>query len=164
MREILPRTHPDASNGPVAVTSHRLLVADPQMVEAALALQADKPLSYQKPVSQVARELIHVETITGPDGEVTQAPRLNRKGRRKADALERRKFKPATRPLNRHERQQMLLNKYEDSLEAKKPLSSRRKKKKRSQVPAIEQPPVEQSRFRRMVQRATERALSALSL
>lgn len=128
--------------------------------------QAPLPLSRQRPTSQVARELIHIETITGPDGEVTQAPRLNRKGRRKADALERRKFKPATRPLNRHEYQQLLLNKYEDSLEAKKPLSTRRKKKKHSTVPAIEpQPPVrERSRMRDLASRAAERALSAIGL
>ena len=93
-----------------------------QAVAVDLLNQSDRPLSYQRPTSQAARELIHVERITETaTGEVTEAPRLNRKGRRKQEALERRKFKPATRRLNKHELRQLMLNKYEDSLEQKRP-------------------------------------------
>lgn len=119
------------------------------------------PLSFEKLESQKAQHFIHVERITGPDGETTEAPRLNRKGRRKAEALDRRKFQPATRPLNRHERQQMLLNKYEDSLEAKKPVSGKRKKKRHTTAAAA---PVETSRQMNLARRAVERALQAVGL
>lgn len=163
MRELLPPTDPNAGNGPAELVSHRRLQADPEMVAAALAMQSDKPLSFQKVPSQVARELIHVERITGPDGEVTEAPRLNRKGKRKAEALERRKFKPATRALNKHELQQLMLNKYEDSLETKRPKHmAKQKKKKRAVVQA--EVPAEQPRAKRFIQRATERALQAIGL
>lgn len=137
------------------------------MIEATEVLEAAKPLSYQRPVSQVATHLIHVEKITGPDGEVTEALRLNRKGKRKADALARRKFKPATRPLNKHELQQMMLNKYEDSLESKRPKRTAKRGKKKRPVTAAAEPeaqPADNPRQRRLAQRATERALQSAGL
>lgn len=138
------------------------------MVEASLALMADKPLSFQKPVSQVARELIHIERkVDQVTGEViSEEPRLNRKGRRKKDALERRKFKPATRRLTKLELRELMLNKYEDSLETKQPKhTAKQKKKKRSPIRAEHSVPDEQpqqSRARRFIQRATDRAIDAL--
>jgi hypothetical protein len=163
VRELLPSTDLKASKGPTPLASHRALKADPEMVAAALAMQADKPLSFQKVPSQVARELIHIERITGPDGEVTEAPRLNRKGRRKQDALERRKFKPATRRLNKHEMQQLMLNKYEDSLETKRPKRMAKQKKKKRAVVTAELP-AEPTRAKRLIERAAERALQAIGL
>ena len=133
------------------------------MIQATEQITKALPLSYQRPVSQVAQHLIHVERITGPDGEVTEAPRLNRKGRRKADALERRKFKPATRRLNRHELQQLMLNKFEDSLETKRPKHMAKQKKKKRAVVAAELP-AEPSRAKRLIERAAERALQAIGL
>ena len=52
--------------------------------------------------------------------------------KRKQHTLEHRRFTPATRPLNRRELREYYLDKYEDSLEAKKPLSVKRKKKQKA--------------------------------
>lgn len=148
---------------------HLKLTANPEAVAVDLELNAALPLSYQRPCSQAERHLIHVERrINNATGAVDETPRLNRKGRRKTEALERRKFKPATRPLNKHELQQLMLNKYEDSLE--RPDLSRRSKKRKQQKKTNTQPVAEvdttaapeNSRMRRLARRATERALQAI--
>ncbi len=48
--------------------------------------------------------------------------------------LDQRRFVPATRPLNKHERRELMLNRYEDSLEAKRPMSAKRKKKRKKET------------------------------
>ena len=74
------------------------------------------PLSFDKPESQVAKINCLVELVTASDGTRIEVPKVNRKTRRHADAYDRRKFKPATRPMNQRELREFYLNKYEESL------------------------------------------------
>jgi hypothetical protein len=155
------------------MTNHRKAQAEPEAVAADLDRNAHLPLSFQRPTSQAEEHYIHVVRKKHPvTGEVmSEEPIKNRKQRRTADALERRKFKPATRRLNKRELRELMLNKYEDSLEAKPLQSTRRKKKKHASAhvpaPALEpehKPAADNSRLRDLARRATERALQAVGL
>jgi hypothetical protein len=77
----------------------------------------------------VAKEYQLVEVHTASDGAKIEVPRLNRKQRLHREAYDRKKFKPAYRPMNQRELREMYLNRYEDSLEARKPQSKARKAK-----------------------------------
>jgi hypothetical protein len=153
-------------------THHRKTQPEAAAVAADLERNAHLPLSYQRPTSQAEERYIHVERKKdAATGEViSETPIKNRKQRRTDDALERRKFKPATRRLNKRELRELMLNKYEDSLEAKPLQSTRRKKKKRAThvpAPALEldqKPAPDNSRLRDLARRATERALQAVGL
>lgn len=154
----------------ITAGDHRKLTANPEAAAADLDRNSNLPLSFQKPCSQAARELIHVERkVDNATGAVVEeTPRLNRKGRRKTEALERRKFKPTFVPLNKRELQQLMLNKYEDSLEAPRRPRSKKRSKKKQTTPMPEQAqlaaPEKQNRMRDLARRATERALQAIGL
>lgn len=116
------------------------------------------PLSFEKLESQAEKHLECVEVHKLPDGTEVQVRHLNRRAQRHAAAYERRKFKPATRPLNPRELREMYLNRYEDSLEAKQPRSRSRKAtaqpttdKPQSDLPPL---PLGTSRQRRLARRA----------
>jgi hypothetical protein len=103
---------------------------------------------------------------------VSEAPIQNRKQRRTAEARERRKFQPATRPLNKRELRELYLDKYEDSLENAGIRTSQPRKKKKNTKAQPEQsteaaPDNKRLRdrpFMRSIQRATDRALEAVGL
>jgi hypothetical protein len=154
-------------------TSHRKAAVDPEAVEADRALHAHLPLSFQRPNSQAEEHYVHVKRTMDPAGKViSEEPIQNRKQRRTADALERRKFKPATRKLNKLELRELYLNKYEDSLEKAGIKTSQPRKKKKYvsahvSAPALEpehKPAADNSRLRDLARRATERALQAVGL
>ena len=87
-----------------------------EQVKQPLQLKA-APLSFEKLESTKAEHFTHVERVTHRDGTlIGELPMLNRKGRRQEAAIERRKFKPATRPMNQRELREDMLNRYEDSL------------------------------------------------
>lgn len=146
------------------MSDHRKAKAEPEAAAADLELNAHLPLSYQRPTSQAAEHYTHVQRkIDKATGAVvSEQPIVNRKQRRTAQALERRKFKPATRPLNKRELREMYLDKYEDSLENAGIRSSQPRKKK-ARTPASDQP-ADDSRSLNLARRATKRALEAIGL
>jgi hypothetical protein len=156
------------------MSDHRKAKADPEAAAADLELNARLPLSYQRPTSQAAEHYTHVqrEIDKATGAVVSEKPIVDRKQRRTAEALERRKFKPATRPLNKRELREMYLDKYEDSLENAGIRTSQPRKKKKtikaqpeqSTEAAPENKRLRDRPFMRSIQRATDRALEAIGL
>lgn len=123
------------------------------MVDTAHQLKP-APLSFEKTESQVAKEYQLVEVHAQADGTKIEVPKLGRKERRHRDAYDRRKFKPTYRPLNQRELREMYLNRYEDSLEVKKPRSQKRKPQLEVTAPELPALPLGTNRQARIARRA----------